>query len=69
MFSLFLIGSLASSTWIPEYDRYKLFELVLCADVVVAGKIEEVGSTTFQLRVTRVIVGDHLTETLCVDRF
>lgn len=52
-----------------RYDRYQLFELVLCADVVVAGHIERVGASTFELRVAEAIVGDELPGRLRVQRF
>jgi len=53
----------------PEYDRYQLFELVLVADVVVAGEIESVGSATFQLRIENSIVGEGLPASASVQRF
>ena len=66
---LLLVGSLATAIGPFEYDRYMLFELVLCADVIVAGEIEAVASETFEVRVTRAILGGVQGDVLEVERF
>jgi hypothetical protein len=55
---LALVGLPVRASRAPEYDRYKLFELVACADLVVAGQIVDLDEETFELRAERWIVGD-----------
>ncbi len=52
-----------------EYDRYKLFELVACADVVVAGTIVGLDGQYFTLEVERWIVGSPSERSLRIRRF
>ncbi len=52
-----------------EYDRYKLFELVACADVVVAGTISGLDGQYFTLEVERWIVGSLAERSLRIRRF
>src|SRR5688572_26348041 len=64
---LLLAGSVPGGP--PKYYRYKLFELALCADVVVAGEIVDVGSAAFALRVEERIVAPDVPDRMKVRRF
>src|SRR5262245_63761385 len=66
---LLTLAGLPAAAEPPEYTRYELFELALCAGRVVTGEIRSVGSSTFELRVEERIVGEDVARRLEVACF